>query len=317
MRLVHKIRVPTPFPVGPTNCWLIEGKPLTIVDTGPLTDEAMAGLEAGLANHGYVVEDIERIIISHGHIDHFGLAARIKERCGAQLFLHVSERRMVEDFTKTHERMFAYYRERSLRAGFPRELLDKSNLYFDIFYKVATDVKVDHVLAEGDEIDSGIGPLTVLHCPGHTPGSISLHSGPERVLFSGDTLLRDITTNPFFGGSEKHKVGLIYYIPTLERIQALELARVLPGHGAEIDDAKGLIDRVRHHHTIRGDMVLGALKAGPRTPYEVMRAIFPRLPLSELWLALADTMGHIEVLEKEERIRTVSTPTGDRIELTG
>lgn len=313
MRHVHKIRVPTPFPVGPTNVWLIEGKPLTIVDTGPLTDEAMAGLEAGLAEHGHRVEDIERIIISHGHIDHFGLAARIKQRANAQLILHVSERRMVEDFTKTHERMFAYYRERSLRAGFPQELLDKSNLYFDIFYQVAQDVKVDHVLQEGDELDSGIGPLRVLHCPGHTPGSISLHAEREKLLFSGDNLLRDITTNPFFGGSERHKVGLIYYIPTLERLQALELARVLPGHGADIEDATSLINKVRHHHAVRGEMILDVLQRGAQTPYQVMRSIFPKLPMSEVWLALADTMGHIELLEQEGRIRTVD----DRVSLTG
>ena len=317
MERVHRLLVPTPSPVRPTNVWLIEGKPLTLVDVGPLTPDALAGLEAGLAQHGYRLEDVERLIITHGHIDHFGLAHTVKQRSGAKLFLYTDERRMVEDFVETHKKMFARYRELSTRAGFPQELLDQSNLYFKIFFRVAEDVKVDHVLAHGDEIDSGAGPLKVVHCPGHTPGSMSLLHEKERALFSGDTLLRDITSNPFFGGTEKRKVGLIHYIPTLEHLLGLSVRRVLPGHGEEFDDAAEVIRRVRHHHTVRGDHILDALAGGPRSPYAVARDMFPRLPTSEVWLALADTMGHIEVLEQEGWIRTVHQAHGDVVELTG
>lgn len=315
---VHKLQIPTPFPVGPTNAWLIEGRPLTLVDTGPLLPESLAGMEAGLAAHGHRIEDLERLIISHGHIDHFGLSIRLKERSRAQLFLYTDERRMVETFHDTHRRIFARYEELSLRAGFPPDLLAQQRTYFDIFFRLAEDTKVDHVMADGDELDSGIGPLRVVHCPGHTPGSISLYHDGSRTLFSGDNLLRDITTNPFFGGNDQRKVGLVYYIPTLENLLAMDLARVLPGHGPEIHDPAALIRRIRRHHTLRGDLILEELRAGgAMTPYQVARALFPRLPATEVWLALADTMGHLEVLEKEGWVRTIARPEGDVVELTG
>jgi glyoxylase-like metal-dependent hydrolase (beta-lactamase superfamily II) len=315
---VHKLQIPTPFPVGPTNAWLIEGKPLTLIDVGPLTTESLAGMEAGLAAHGYRIEDLERLIITHGHIDHFGLAKKIQERSGAQLFLYTDERRMVESFHETHRRIFARYEQLSERAGFPADLLAQQRKYFEIFFRLAEDTRVDHVMADGDELDSGLGRLRVVHCPGHTPGSISLYHEESRVLFSGDNLLRDITTNPFFGGNEQRKVGLVYYIPTLESLLAMDLARVLPGHGPEIDDAAALIRRIRKHHTLRGDLILEELsRGGPMTPYQVARALFPRLPATEVWLALADTMGHLEVLEQEGWLRTVVRAEGDLVELTG
>src|SRR5688572_25574659 len=103
---VHKLLVPTPFAVGPTNCWLIEGKPLTLVDTGPKTKDALAGLESGLAALGHTIEDLERVVITHGHIDHFGLTASVRKRSGAEVLCHADEQRMVEKFTIHHRAMF-------------------------------------------------------------------------------------------------------------------------------------------------------------------------------------------------------------------
>ena len=74
---VFTIPVPTPFPVGPVNVHLIAREPVTLVDTGPLTEDAWDALRHGLARHGFRVEDVERVLLTHGHQDHFGLAARI------------------------------------------------------------------------------------------------------------------------------------------------------------------------------------------------------------------------------------------------
>lgn len=293
---VHLIRVPTPFPVGPTNCWLIEGSPLTLFDTGPLTADALTSLEAGLAALGHRVEDLERLVISHGHIDHFGLAATLKKRSGAKLFLYTDERRMVEQFQATHERIFEKYVILSREAGFPEQLIERSQAEFEIFFRIAQDVGVDHCLVDGEELDSGQGPWQVIHAPGHTPGSLCLLDTTRKRLLSGDVLLRDITTNPFFGGNERTRVGLRYYGPSLEALRALDLDLVLPGHGAMITEARTVIDRMLRHHRVRAGKILDLLAGGALTPYEVTRGLFPKVAGSDQWLALADTMGHLEVL---------------------
>jgi glyoxylase-like metal-dependent hydrolase (beta-lactamase superfamily II) len=74
---IRTLTVPTPFPVGPVNVHLILRDPVTIVDSGPLTDSAWEVLVAGLAAHGLAVADVEQILLTHGHHDHYGLAAKV------------------------------------------------------------------------------------------------------------------------------------------------------------------------------------------------------------------------------------------------
>src|SRR5438876_9586377 len=73
---LQRLPLRTPFAVGAVNAYLLAGEPLTLVDTGPATEEAWADLEAGLAGLGYGVGDIGRVLLTHGHVDHWGLAGR-------------------------------------------------------------------------------------------------------------------------------------------------------------------------------------------------------------------------------------------------
>src|SRR5437016_5275945 len=78
------IPIPLPF-VGSVNAWLLRGDPVTIVDTGPRSDEALDALERGLALRGMRIDDIELVIATHHHHDHVGLAATIQRRSGARI----------------------------------------------------------------------------------------------------------------------------------------------------------------------------------------------------------------------------------------
>src|SRR5262249_13288737 len=87
-RLMERIVLPTPFPVGPVNVWLLRGDPLTLVDAGPHTPEALATLERGLGELGVRLEDIEQLVLTHQHPDHVGLAATVVERSGCPVAAH-------------------------------------------------------------------------------------------------------------------------------------------------------------------------------------------------------------------------------------
>ena len=67
------------------NVWLLEGEPLTLIDTGPVREDSLAALEAGLAGRGHAVEDLELVLLTHHHLDHTGLASTIRERSGARV----------------------------------------------------------------------------------------------------------------------------------------------------------------------------------------------------------------------------------------
>src|SRR5207245_4410160 len=91
MRL-HRLELPTPFPVGPVNAYLLAGDPLTLVDTGPKTVEAQTALERGVAAAGARLGNIRRILLTHGHTDHPGNAAWAAQRSGAAMPRHGGER---------------------------------------------------------------------------------------------------------------------------------------------------------------------------------------------------------------------------------
>ena len=91
---LHTLSIPTPFPVGPVNVYLAEGEPLTLVDVGPRYDPARESLREALAGRGYRVADLQRIVITHAHADHYGLAAelaRVIAPGGVVLCWHVLE----------------------------------------------------------------------------------------------------------------------------------------------------------------------------------------------------------------------------------
>ena len=79
------VQIPVPLPhIRSVNTWLLRGDPLTLVDTGPHADDALAALEAGLRRAGTRVEDVELVLLTHHHLDHTGLAATIAARSGAR-----------------------------------------------------------------------------------------------------------------------------------------------------------------------------------------------------------------------------------------
>src|SRR5678815_1833588 len=78
------VAIPLPLPhVRSVNAWLLRGDPVTLIDTGPRTDDALAALEEGLRREGLRIEDIELLLATHHHLDHVGLAATIQRRSGA------------------------------------------------------------------------------------------------------------------------------------------------------------------------------------------------------------------------------------------
>src|SRR3954462_8948352 len=82
---IRCLPIPTPFAVGRVNCYLIEDDPLTLVDTGPNSGKALDELEQALAARGHRIEDLERIVITHQHIDHEGLIDILARRSGAEV----------------------------------------------------------------------------------------------------------------------------------------------------------------------------------------------------------------------------------------
>lgn len=300
--VIHRIRIPTPFVVGPVNAWLVSGGgDHTLVDAGPDTPDAREGIEAALREHGVALKDLSKVICTHGHADHCGQAHRVLAEAGIPLWGHAEERPMIEG--GEHLDIVLRQREYGLARGFPAELFDRSIAYYSAFLHVVSPAEISRAIGDGDRIMMGGAEFEVIHTPGHTPGSICLFDRAGGRFLTGDMVLGKITTNAFFRGTDPSEgVGLRAFAASLRKIIDLPVREVFPGHGAAFSNYRETLDKLQAHHCDRSTRILAALDGDPRTPFEVVRAIFPDLPLSEVWLAFADVLGHVEVLEGEGRV---------------
>ncbi|MEM2925567.1 MAG: MBL fold metallo-hydrolase [Methanocellales archaeon] len=301
-KIIHKIELPTPFEVGSVNSYLLKSKPLTLIDTGPKTIEALSALELGLRKMGYSLDELGKVIITHGHLDHHGLAKIIKAKSNARIYVHARDAEIVSHFESEIQRYLKLFEEFSIRSGMPRDLFAKVAGYFKTIAEACESVEVDFLIEDGDFIDLNDLKLRVIHTPGHSPGSICLYLEDYGTLFSGDTLLKDITPNPAITPEDG---GLLDYLKSLQKLQGLDLEVIYPGHGEAIEHHRELILKTFVHHEIRKNQVLKAIASRPRSIFEISKAIFGELPISEILLGVREIAGHLEILELENKVETI------------
>jgi glyoxylase-like metal-dependent hydrolase (beta-lactamase superfamily II) len=305
----HRIRVPTPYPVGPTNCYVITAEPVTLIDPGPNTLAAENALKLGLAGLGLVPEQVGRVVITHGHPDHYGLAPMLRARAGAEVL--VGEQDLAKLTQDSSVRMATG--RLLLRAGVPMEKLvemgrggeqaARDNLHPQI--EGAIPVRGGERLAF-----QGGFELEILHLPGHTAGHICPFHRPSGLLFSGDTLILHITPNPLIepdplDPSERRR-SLLEYMATLDVLAEMTLSTVYPGHGEPIEDPTGLIRDMRRHHRERTDDLAGRLGERPKTAWELSQELFPSLQAFDNFLAVSEVVAHMDVLVEEGRALEVA-----------
>jgi glyoxylase-like metal-dependent hydrolase (beta-lactamase superfamily II) len=295
------IPLPNLFFEGATNVYALPGDPLTLIDTGIGTDEAWIALRKGLQAHGLVPEAVRQVVLTHHHLDHFGLAYRLRETCGARVFVHADDWEAVDQFGPWYERFITRVGE-SLRAwGTPRPEIQAVFPLLQVGAKLLGRSTPAEPLADGERLPAGSGELEVLHTPGHTQGSICLRYG--RCLFSGDHVLPDISPNI---GADLGAPGLLgRYLASLRRVMALQTTdlRVYPGHGAPFTDLAGRVEELLAHHHTREEAIVEVLRTREaQTVYQAAVNLFGPLRDFHVVLGTAEVYAHLEKLAGEGRV---------------
>jgi glyoxylase-like metal-dependent hydrolase (beta-lactamase superfamily II) len=309
---LHAIELPTPFPVGPVTVYLADapGEPLTLIDTGPRTDATRAALDAGLERLGHAVPDLERIVVTHAHADHFGLAADLVAESQAEVLSHAWNVAALGDYAGDRERRVAFYAALLQRAAVPAEIMIAIGQATGSVHRHARPVAVDITLQEGDTLQLASCGWQVLHTPGHSAGLICLYEPVSRTLLSSDHLLADISSNPVVEptppGERERPRSLALYRQSLERVATMGIHVALPSHGPVIHDVAGLVRQRLDFHQRRMDRVVEALRQGARTTWDVTQALFPNLSPLDTFLAISEAIGHLELLELEGSITSSS-----------
>ena len=305
---LHTIVVPTPFPVGPVNVYLAEGDALTLVDTGPRYDPAREALHRGLADLGYGPADLDRIVLTHAHSDHCGLAAELAHASGAEVVTHRANVAELADYAGQRAERLVFYAQLMREAGVPLRVMMRINRTRRGYGQYAQAVEPDGALEDGDAIVMGGEAWRVLHTPGHTGGLVCLYQPERRVLLSSDHLLRDVSSNPIVEPpvveGERRPRRLVDYVAQLQRVAELPVERALPGHGEPIQNVEGVVAiRLAFHHE-RAERILKILGRRERTVYQISKVVFPDLDAINRFLAVSEVIGHLDWLEERGRVES-------------
>jgi glyoxylase-like metal-dependent hydrolase (beta-lactamase superfamily II) len=292
---------------GPVNAYLFAGRTVTLLDTGTL--KSVHVLEHRLNQIGYTFSDIDQIILSHGHIDHYGAARKIVEGSTSPVTViaHEEDKTLIEHGLEVpREQFLKYYRLMGVPLIFQVSLL----LVRWIFLSMAENCRVDKFLSDGQKILMGDYEATVIETPGHTRGSISLYLEKEGILFPGDHILGHITPNAFVmleaDFDLPRRMSQVEFYDSLQKIEDIAPRIVYPAHGEPIHDVGSIITMFREQFNLRQNNIMTILAGGEYTVYQLGRKLFPdisgkRLPL-EVFLMVSEVYTHLQVLQMEDRV---------------
>ncbi len=311
---VHRLALPLGIHGVPTvSAYLLHDEAGDVlVDCGIAAGDDRDGdgteaLSAALETCGSSLERLAVLVVTHAHIDHFGLAGEVVRRSGGELWMHEATEL---DLAKYADPDDAVDRRALMLADhglYGPELTESSEGLRDWIPVMPSIGRPSRLLTGGEHLPAGDRRWEVVHTPGHSPGHVCLWSARDRVLCSGDHLLQVVSPPVTFErGFERDPMGS--YLDSLDRVQALEPELVLPGHGPPFRDGARRAAAVARGKRRRLDQVRELVEARPHTVTEITDELFrTALTGAQRHFAMAEILAYLAyhevrgVLERTRR----------------
>jgi len=308
---VRWLRMPLPFKLDHINLWMLEdGDGWTLVDTGISTDETRDAWDQVFANtlNG---KPVKRIIVTHFHPDHVGLAGWLCSRFKAPLWMPYGEwttgRMLAAETGQTAGPVFhAFYKAAGISGDLLAQVDSRVGRYGGNISPIPPAVRR---IAHGDEIDIGAHKWRVIEGNGHSPEHACLFCPDLKVLISGDQILPKISPNVSLWPQEPEADPLTKFLDSLKRFKDLPAdTLVLPSHNWPFRGLLERLDDLADHHVERLDEALAACAArddvGGATATDVMAHLFKReMDTHQKFFALGESLAHLHRLMTQGRVR--------------
>ncbi len=280
--------------------YLFTEKPVTLIDTGSNNPETESGLAEAFHEAGVSLSDLERVIITHAHIDHYGCAFWLQEESGCEVFVHKDDAMYLDpswDWRSTVRDLF-------VANGVPREVLDQ---YGQRRWERPPAPNITE-LSGGEVIPAGNVSLRIEHQAGHSPGHVWAIDEESRWIYAGDYLLTNSPTNAGMDPAPDEVLGtkpmMKWYEDGLRAMSQVDADVVFPSHGPVITDHRSLIGKRLSKSAERTEKVNAILsEAGKEvTPAELTFQIHGEKMMKEPFAFLSDVVGRLQMLVKQGKV---------------
>ncbi|MBI2061132.1 MAG: MBL fold metallo-hydrolase [Nitrospirae bacterium] len=301
---IHLIRLPL-YPQRKDrrfsmNVYLIEDEQLTLVDTGPDQDEAFEVLDRGVKNLGYTLQDVRRVLLTHAHINHFGLARRIKDLSDAQVCAYRGDMELYKTHPAPLKRGLVRLARLMRQCRFPSEPRKRILRGLARKARQASPFVVDIGFDDGDMIEFEDFSLEVVRTPGHTPGHSCFFSYEADVMFSGDHLqgaARPVAAVMFDPDGHRYR-SFPQYWRSLKKVYYLSPSLILPGHGKVVEKSKERVETVLSELERESNAIAARLTHMAVSPHEVHAGLngLSHGPLD--FSTFSWLVGHLDLLKE-------------------
>lgn len=309
--LKNVYRIPIILPNSPlraVNTYLVWGNDRNLlIDTGFNHPDCKAAMLSALAQFGVDMAKTD-ILLTHAHADHCGLAPEIAA-LGTNVYVSRADLPRMVGSSRTA--LWAADIKAMLRAGFPKAKASDPRT-FSTSWAMAPDPSFDcyKPIDEGDLFPCGDYVLKAIATPGHTHGQMCFWMEKEKVMFTADHVLFDITPNITAFADVEDSLG--DYLESLKKIDRYDVHFALPGH-RESGDFHTRIKELLSHHEKRLEECYGVVKANPgstayaltsKMSWNVRVKSWDAFPENQKWFAVGECLSHLQHLEKIGRIQS-------------
>ena len=294
---IFQVQLPLPFPLRIVNCYVLrDGDGWTIIDTGINYPAGRAAWQVALAKLEIAPKMIRRIILTHAHPDHYGMAGWLAEQSGASVQLAPLE----QAFARTawhagaanEQAIVDFFQAR----GMPAELAERIRYSMAETRAMTAPWPATSTIEPGEALRIGGRSFQVIATPGHSDQHLVFYCAEDRLLLCGDAVLIKITPNISLWPHGRPD-PLADFLQSLDRLAALHVDLALPGHGPLIHAFGQRLAELRAHHHERLELMEQATGDGA-TAFTICTTVFPTTALSphQLRFAMAETLAHLEYL---------------------
>lgn len=298
-----EVPLPLPFPLKIIKAYVIRGSGgYTLIDAGLHGEEDWARWEETRQRMGWRWDEVEKIVLTHYHPDHYGLAGKLQQVTGAPVLMSRTDAEQARFFWDEASDTPRVLAELYARHGLSEDWTSRIPEHLRHFRKWVEPHPEPTYIQGGETIRLGDREYQILHTPGHADGHLSFYDPEREWLIGGDFLLPKITPNiSLWPGCDPNP--LQSYLETLEKMKNLPVRRVFPAHGPSFDTYRERIEELKEHHRDRLNRMKRLLEVEPLPAAEICFNIFGRnLSIHNLRFALSETLAHLEYLRHREEV---------------